>query len=135
MASNDFSTFFRRSYTQFDWETIFRTQDDINTNQFRSAEFIAFYSNPTLTISALIPAQFIKRILVPAQYEPMIKEILASVQDRIYSLENTNVFFPKEAVPQINYRTLLYIKTMTVNQHKSKVHDTPRSTRYKILNT
>lgn len=96
LASNDFSTFFRRSYTQFDWETIFRTQDDINTNQFRSAEFIAFYSNPTLTISALIPAQFIKRILVPAQYEPMIKEILASVQDRIYSLENTNVFFPKE---------------------------------------
>ncbi len=29
-----------------------------------------------------------------------------------------------EAVPQINYRILLYIKTMTVNQHKSKIHDT-----------
>jgi len=96
LASNDFSTFLRKFYTQFDWETIFRTRDDINTNQFRSAEFIAFYSNPTLTISDLIPAQFIKRILVPTQYEPMIKEILPSVQNRIYPLEKTNVFYPKE---------------------------------------
>jgi hypothetical protein len=31
-----------------------------------------------------------------------------------------------EAVPQINYRTLLYIKTMTVKQHKSEIYDTPR---------
>jgi uncharacterized cupin superfamily protein len=37
--------------------------------------------------------------------------------------------------PQINYRTLLYIKTMTVNQHKSKVHDTQRGNMNKILNT
>jgi hypothetical protein len=95
LASNDFSTFLSGSYTQFDWETIFSTRDDINTNQFRSAEFIALYSNPTLTISDLIPAQFIKRILVPTQYEPMIKDILPSVQDRIYSLENPNVFYPK----------------------------------------
>jgi hypothetical protein len=111
LASNDFSTFLSESYTQFDWETIFRTQDDINTNQFRSAEFIAFYSNPTLTISDLIPAQFIKRILVPTQYEPMIKEILPSVQDRIYPLENPDVFYPnskllhaeKELIKTIGY--------------------------------
>ena len=95
LASNDFSTFLRGSYTQFDWETIFSTRDDVNTNQFRSAEFIAFYSNPTLTISDLIPAQFIKRILVPTQYEPMIKEILPSVQNRIYPLETPNVFYQK----------------------------------------
>ncbi|RCV65466.1 hypothetical protein C5S53_03650, partial [Methanophagales archaeon] len=30
------------------------------------------------------------------------------------------------AVPQTNHRILLYIKTMTVNRDKSKVHDTPR---------
>ena len=42
---------------------------------------------------------------------------------------------PMEAVPQISYRILLYIKTMTVNQHKSKVHDTPRSNMNKNLNT
>ncbi|MGB3457989.1 MAG: hypothetical protein WBB08_01575 [Halobacteriota archaeon] len=38
-----------------------------------------------------------------------------------------------EAVPQINHRTLLYIKTMTVNQHKSKIHDTPGVNTNKIL--
>ena len=40
-----------------------------------------------------------------------------------------------QAVPQINYRILLYIKTMTVNQQKSKVHDTPRGNTNKNLNT
>jgi hypothetical protein len=40
-----------------------------------------------------------------------------------------------QAVPQINYRILLYIKAMTVNQHKSKVHDTPRGNMNKNLNT
>jgi len=96
LASNDFSTFSKRIYAQFDWKTIFSIQDDINTNQFRSAEFITFYGDSTSTISDLIPAQFIKRILVPAQYEPLIKEILPSVQDRTYPLENRNVFYPKE---------------------------------------
>ena len=38
-----------------------------------------------------------------------------------------------EAVPQTNYRTLLYIKTMTVKQHKSEFHDTPRVNTNKIL--
>ncbi len=95
LASNDFSTFKRRLYTQFDWETIFSIQEDINTNQFRSAEFIAFCGDPTSPISDLIPAQFIKRILVPAQYESMIKEMLPSVQNQIYPLETPNVFYPK----------------------------------------
>ncbi|MGB7001462.1 MAG: type I restriction-modification system subunit M N-terminal domain-containing protein, partial [Halobacteriota archaeon] len=40
-----------------------------------------------------------------------------------------------QAVPQINYRILLYIKTMTINQQKSKVHDTPRGNMNKNLNT
>ncbi len=39
----------------------------------------------------------------------------------------------KEAVPQINYRTLLYIKTMTLNKHKSEIHDTPGVNTNKIL--
>jgi hypothetical protein len=30
-------------------------------------------------------------------------------------------------------RTLMYIKTMTVNQHKSKIHDTSRVNTNKIL--
>ena len=34
-------------------------------------------------------------------------------------------FSPKQAVPQINYSILLYIKTMTGNQQKSELHDTP----------
>ena len=38
-----------------------------------------------------------------------------------------------EAVPQINYRTLLYIKTMTLNKHKSEIHDTPGVNTNKIL--
>jgi len=40
-----------------------------------------------------------------------------------------------EAVPQINYGILLYIKTMTVNQQKSELHDTPRGNMNKNLNT
>jgi hypothetical protein len=40
-----------------------------------------------------------------------------------------------EAVPQINYRILLYIKTMTVNQQKSELHDIPRGNMNKNLNT
>ena len=98
LASNDYSTFLSGFYTQFDWETIFSIQDDINTNQFRSAEFITFYGDSTSPISDLIPAQFIRRILVPAQYESMIKEILPSVQNRICPLENPNVFYPKEGL-------------------------------------
>ena len=44
------------------------------------------------------------------------------------------IFFKNiEAVPQINYRTLLYTKTMTVNQHKSEIHDTPGVNTNKIL--
>jgi hypothetical protein len=96
LASSDFSTFLRRSYTQFNWETIFSIKDDSNTNQLRSAEFIAFYGDPTSPHSDLIPAQFIKRILVPAQYESMIKEMLPSVQGRIYPLANSKVFYSKE---------------------------------------
>ena len=38
-----------------------------------------------------------------------------------------------ETVPQINYRTLLYIKTMTLNKHKSEIHDTPGVNTNKIL--
>nr|QNO56405.1 hypothetical protein EIIOIEJP_00012 [Methanosarcinales archaeon ANME-1 ERB7] len=44
-------------------------------------------------------------------------------------------FGTRQAVPQINYRILLYIKTMTINQQKSKVHDTPRGNMNKNLNT
>jgi hypothetical protein len=40
-----------------------------------------------------------------------------------------------QAVQQINYGILLYIKTMTVNQQKSKLHDTPRGNMNKNLNT
>ncbi|RCV63930.1 hypothetical protein C5S53_11580, partial [Methanophagales archaeon] len=32
----------------------------------------------------------------------------------------SHLFFAIEAVPQINYKILLYIKRMTVNRHKSK---------------
>ena len=45
---------------------------------------------------------------------------------------DTNYLY-EEAVPQINHRTLWYIKTMTVNQHKSENHDTPRVNTNKIL--
>ena len=96
LASSDFSTFLRRSYTQFNWKIIFSIKDDSNTNQLRSAEFIAFYGDPTSPRSDLIPAQFIKRILVPAQYGSMIKEMLPSVQGRIYPLANSKVFYSKE---------------------------------------
>ena len=95
LASDDFCSFLKREYTEFDWATIFSIDDDSNTNPARSAEFVAFYSNPPLTISDLIPAQFIKRILVSTQYEPLLVEMLPSVQGRIHSINNPKIFYPK----------------------------------------
>lgn len=97
LASSDFSSYSKRIYKNFDWQTIFSVPNaGRESNKFRSAEFIAFYGNPSLESSGLIPTRFIKRILVPAQYETKVKEVVPSVQDRIYPLTNPKVFYPKE---------------------------------------
>ena len=102
LASFGHSTFSKREYYEnMNWQSIFSLQTNRNRtsyrdfNQTQSAEFVVFYENLKLTISDLIPTQFIKRILVPAQYEPTIKETLQSVQNQIYPLENSKVFKSK----------------------------------------
>lgn len=97
LASNDFSSYSKREYGKFNWRDIFSVpNEDRELNKFRSAEFIAFYGNPTLESSDLIPTQFIKKILVPAQYETKVRETLPWVQSQIHPLSNSKVFYPKE---------------------------------------
>jgi len=96
LALSIVSGFSKEDYKKFNWNDIFSLQGDKSSNKFRSAEFIAFYSNPMLPNSDLIPIQFIRRILVPPQYETMIKEILPSVQTKIYSAADKNIFHSKE---------------------------------------
>ena len=97
LASSDFSSYSKRIYKNFDWPTIFSVPNaGRESNKFRSAEFIAFYGNPSLESSDLIPTRFIKMILVPAQYETKVKEVVPSVQGRVYPLTNSKVFYPKE---------------------------------------
>ena len=97
LASNDFSSYSKREYGKFNWRDIFSVpNEDRELNKFRSAEFIAFYGNPTLESSDLIPTQFIKRILVPALYETKVRETLPWLQNQIHPLSNSKVFYPKE---------------------------------------
>jgi hypothetical protein len=97
LASNDFSSYSRRDYENFNWQAIFSIpNDDRDLNKFRSAEFIVFYGDPTLATSDLIPTRFIKRILVPAQYETKVRETAPWIQNQIYPLANTKVFYSKE---------------------------------------
>jgi hypothetical protein len=97
LASNDFSSYSKRIYENFDWQTIFTVaNEDRDLNKFRSAEFIAFYGDPTLATSDLIPIQFIKRILVPKRYETKVRETLPWIQNQIHPLANTMVFYPEE---------------------------------------
>lgn len=97
LASNDFSSYSKRVYENFDWQTIFSVpNDDRDLNKIRSAEFIVFYGKPILATSDLIPTQFIKRVLVLAQYETKVRETLPGVQNQIHPLANTKVFYPKE---------------------------------------
>ncbi|MGB7001522.1 MAG: hypothetical protein WBE22_05860, partial [Halobacteriota archaeon] len=63
---------------------------------------------------------------------PHLYPALAIVNDSVAAAQSVELR-TDEAVPQINHRTLLYIKTMTVNQHKSKIHDTPGVNTNKIL--
>ncbi len=57
---------------------------------------IVFYKNPELTISDLIPIRFIKRIIVPAQYEAVVKEAIPSVKNQVFPLSNPKIFRSKK---------------------------------------
>ena len=97
LASNDFSSYSKREYGKFNWMDIFSMPNaGGELNKFRSAEFIAFYGNPTRATRELIPTRFIKRVLVPAQYETKVRETLPWVQSQIHPLSNSKVFYPKE---------------------------------------
>jgi hypothetical protein len=106
LVSDNFSSFSKKQYKQFYWQTIFSSQQDRNTNHFRAAEFIAFYENPTLAVSDLIPMQFIKRILVPAQYEKQIKETISSVKNQIYLSKKQNIFRSKKELLYVEKRLI-----------------------------
>jgi hypothetical protein len=98
LASSDaFSSYSKEGYGRFNWEAIFSVPDgNRDLNKFRSAEFIVFYGEPTLESSGLIPAQFIKRILVPTQYETEVRRIILQIQNRIHPLADPKVFYTKE---------------------------------------
>ncbi|NQE52528.1 Trehalose/maltose import ATP-binding protein MalK [ANME-1 cluster archaeon GoMg3.2] len=74
----------------------------------------------------------------PGKMKEVVKVPLKRERNRTspeFSAIRSKILAMLQAVPQTNYRILLYIKTMTVNQHKSKVHDTPRGNMNKNLNT
>jgi hypothetical protein len=82
-------------YNTFKWDKIFNLPDDRESNQYRSAEFIAYYQNTQSSISDLIPTQFITRILIPATQRENAEKVIPSGQSsKLYYLNNEVVFRP-----------------------------------------
>jgi len=94
LAVDNFGTY--KLYNTLDWDRIFSSPDEQEFNQYRSAEFVAYYENPPQRISGVIPAHFITRILIPVFQKGKVETAISSEQHLLHPLSNESIFRPKQ---------------------------------------
>jgi hypothetical protein len=94
LAVDNFWTY--RFYNTLNWDRIFSLSDEQESNQYRSAEFVAYYENPPQRISSVIPAHFITRILIPVSQKGKAETAISSEQHLLHPLSNESIFRPKQ---------------------------------------
>ncbi|GAK59283.1 hypothetical protein U27_06260 [Candidatus Vecturithrix granuli] len=84
-----------RFYNTLSWDRIFSLPNEDESNQYRSAEFIAYYENPGQRTSDLIPFNFITRILIPESKRREVETVVPSINHLLFPINKVNVFRPK----------------------------------------
>lgn len=85
-----------RFYNTLNWDKIFSLPNERESNQYRSAEFIAHYENPGQRTSALIPFNFITRILIPEPQKRKAETAISPVKHLLYPINDANIFRAKQ---------------------------------------